>query len=513
MRKLACVNLCYSVQEVRFLLYLSKINQRRYFLLKKIIIALSIILIIFNSCVYAEEVKEVRFIPPKLPSDAEEYDPTKPENLKPNQLYAKSAILIEAGTGQVVFEKNADDTMFPASTTKILTVLLGLQNGNLDDTVYLSETAADVSDDSSRIPLEVGESINFRDLLYATMLRSGNEGANLIAETISGDMSSFVQLMNQTAQNLGCTSTKFTNPNGLHDDNHYTTARDMAIIAREAMKNEEFVKIVEAKSYTLPASNINKRRKLTSRISEFIVPGEKNDFYYPYGNGIKTGFTNSAGHCFVGSAESLGVKLISVVFYTTQNGRWTDTKKLMDYGFSQISSMSPQEIYSVDPIVLETSGYSLKDENLGKLELELVSESGQTNMMVVTTKKNIDSIAEDMHKYSLISYSRDFRAPISKGEKLGTLSYINPQTNEMATYALVAKREIAARESAPLSLSQIEEQTYADPNFFPNISIELFVYWLIPPIILYIIITVISKIISSYKRNKTVKIKNKSRRY
>lgn len=185
----------------------------------------------------------------------------------------------------------------------------------------------------------------------------------------------------------------------------------------------------------------------------------------------------------------------------------------MDYGFSQISSMSPQEIYSVDPIVLETSGYSLKDENLGKLELELVSESGQTNMMVVTTKKNIDSIAEDMHKYSLISYSRDFRAPISKGEKLGTLSYINPQTNEMATYALVAKREIAARESAPLSLSQIEEQTYADPNFFPNISIELFVYWLIPPIILYIIITVISKIISSYKRNKTVKIKNKSRRY
>lgn len=482
-------------------------------MLKRIMLAVMAILIIFNTYSFSEEVEQIKFVAPKLSSDAEEYDASNPQNLKANQLYAKSAILIEASTGQVVFEKNADDTMYPASTTKILTVLLGLQNGNLDETVYLSDSAANVSADSSTIPLEVNESINFKDLLYATMLRSGNEGANLIAECISGNMASFVDLMNQTAQNLGCRSTHFANPNGLHEEGHYTTARDMALIAREAMKNNEFKKIVATSSYTLPQSNINKRRRLDSRIAEFITQSEKNDFYYPYGNGIKTGFTNAAGHCFVGSAESLGVELISVVFYTTQNGRWNDTKKLMEYGFSQITSMTPQELYNIDPIILETSGFSLNDSNLGKLQMHLVPESGQTNMRIITTKNSVENLASELHRYSMISYTRDFRAPIKQGEKFGTLTYTNPQNNEVVTYALVAARDVDARENSSLSLSQIEENTYSDPNFIPDISLELFVYWIIPPILIFIILSIIIAVIKKHRNNRPFRYKSKNRRY
>ena len=185
-----------------------------------------------------------------------EYDPTQPELLESSHLDATSAILIEASSGEVIFEKDADMMMYPASTTKILTLLLGIMMGDLSQTVYLSETAANVGEDSSVIGLDIGESILFEDLLYATMIRSGNEGANLIAETISGSIPTFVDLMNEAAALLGCTSTHFANPHGLHDDNHYTTARDMALIAKAAMENELFRDMAKAYTYTLSLIHI-----------------------------------------------------------------------------------------------------------------------------------------------------------------------------------------------------------------------------------------------------------------
>lgn len=455
-----------------------------------------------------------RFVAPKLSKDAEEYDPAKPENLKPEQLYAKSAIVIEADTGMVVFEKNPDEKMYPASTTKILTVLIGLQNGNLEETVYLSETAANVAEDSSKIPLQIGESIQMKDLLYATMLRSGNEGANLIAEAVSGDIATFVNGMNITAQNLGLSNTHFANPHGLHDPDHYTTARDMAKIAQIAMKNPDFAKIVGSSSYTLPKSNMSKRRTLNSRIAEFIVQSEKNPYYYPFGNGIKTGFTNAAGHCFVASAEALGVKLISVVFYSSEAGRWTDTSKLMEYGFSQIVSETIVSMYDLNPIVLETSGYSTSDENLGRLRLDMVPYSGNTEMRIVSTKEKMEAMSRDMLKNSLINYTRDFRAPISKGEPFATLTYINPQTNQTAVYTLVASRDINARENAPLSLWQIEDMVMKDPNFFPDITIELVFYWLIPPTVAYLAVTGIVRLFKRRRhKGRTGLLNRKNKRY
>jgi len=325
---------------------------------------------------HAEENSGPRYIAPELPSDADPYDPEHPEELSPDQLYAKSAILIEATTGEVIFEKNADDIMYPASTTKIMTVLLGIMMGDMNQEVVASEWAVTLDEGDSKIGLSAGETIIFRDLLYATMVKSGNDGARMIAETISGDEAGFAELMNQAAQMYGCTNTHFVNASGLPDDNHYTTARDMAKIAREAMQNETFASIAGTYSYSLPRSNIRRATVVTGANSSWLNPNQEDtenspSTFYPYATGIKTGFAQVAGYCYVGAAERDGVKLISVVFYTTNSGRWSDSKKLMEYGFSQFVSMTPQDLYNQNPIVLETTGFSLDDDNLGRLPLEV----------------------------------------------------------------------------------------------------------------------------------------------
>ena len=171
----------------------------------------------------------------------------------------------------VVYQKNADARLYPASTTKILTTYLGILMGDLDQTVTATETALQIEEGSSKIPLTVGEEINFKDLLYATMVRSGNEGANLIAETVSGSVEAFVALMNSYVASLGLPNTHFANPNGLHDGNHYTSARDLATITREAMQNEVFRDIAQTTSYELPKNNINRARNLSSRMTEFFL--------------------------------------------------------------------------------------------------------------------------------------------------------------------------------------------------------------------------------------------------
>ena len=156
---------------------------------------------------------------PSFPARAD-YDPANPANLQPEDLTCSSAILVEAGTGEVIFEKNADAIIYPASTTKILTTYLGLMLNDPDRIVTVSPSAMDVPDDSSLIPLSIGEQVRLEDVMYATMLMSGNEGANVIAETVAGSIFNFVNLMNNAAQSFGCISTHFANPHGYHDENH-----------------------------------------------------------------------------------------------------------------------------------------------------------------------------------------------------------------------------------------------------------------------------------------------------
>lgn len=451
--------------------------------------------------------EEIRYIEPRIPSGTDPYDPEKPEELSPDQLYAKAAILIEASTGEVIMEKNADQTMFPASTTKIMTTLLGIMMGDMNQTVTMTETAMVYEEGVSSIDLEVGETINFSDLLYATMVRSGNDGANLIAETIAGDNYRFAELMNNAAAMYGCTNTHFSNPSGLHDPNHYTTARDMAKIARAAMENDTFRQIAGTYTYTLPRSNLNRSRLLTGASTNWLNKNQETteDYtstYYPYATGIKTGFTSAAGYCYVGAAERDGVQLISVVFYTSGGGRWSDSRKLMEYGFSQFVSMTPQELYNENPITVDTSGFSLEDEELGRLTLNVQPRVDQRTVNIVATRTEMEAKARNLRQTVLIEYTRDFAAPIEKGEIMGTMTYYPDDGGSAVVYDLVAGRTVARRSNAPLTLEEIEHLVYSDPNPFPPLSLELALLFLLPLVVVVLILVLLWRLLRRTRRHR-----------
>lgn len=244
------------------------------------------------------------------------------EEKAPPAVSAQTAIMVEANSGEVLYEKNADQKAYPASITKIITALLAIENGTLDKKVKVSDKAAGV--EGSSIYLEPGEVIPLQDLVYGLMLRSGNDAAIAISEEIGGNTGSFVIMMNKRARELGAFNTNFTNPNGLHNPDHYTTARDMARIAAAAMKNSDFKKVAATKTW------IAKRGE--GKYNYFY---NKNKVVYQYsgGSGIKIGFTKAAGRTLVASSERDGMELICVVMNAPD---WfNDTYKLMDYAYSQ----------------------------------------------------------------------------------------------------------------------------------------------------------------------------------
>jgi D-alanyl-D-alanine carboxypeptidase (penicillin-binding protein 5/6) len=421
---------------------------------------------------------------PTLSPDAPDYDAEHPEDLSADQLYAASAVLLTQDKGEVIFEKDADTVRYPASMTKILTVLLGIMFvDDLEQTVTVSSSALNIPSDSSTMYLKEGEEVRFIDILYGTMLLSANDGANVIAETVSGDIPHFVNLMNETAALYGCTNTHFANAHGYHEEDHYSTARDIALIAREAMKNETFREIAGTVSYHIPRSNKQRARTITTK-TEYMLTGteeNKNKYYFPYATGIKTGSHSHSGYCFCGAASKDGVDLISVVMFTGKRARWADTIKLMNYGFSQYMSVTPVDLYNMNPITIETSNYSTSDSNRGRIQLICTPVEGSAE--IVATKSEIKRMAANLKDLVLIQYTRDFQAPVSVGEQIGTMTYF-PERGDPAVYSLTASRTVEVRENVPKTLEQIIEETYADPNPFPPFSFELALILFGPPLLL-----------------------------
>ena len=442
------------------------------------------------------------WVDPTLPADAIRWDETHPELLDDDMLYARSAILIEASSGEVLYEKNADEIMYPASTTKILTGYIALQLADLEtDIVTVSQNALDlVPPTYQKIPLSAGEEVPVMDVIGSMLVRSGNEAANALAEHLRGNIDSFADLMNETAKMLGCSSdTHFTNPSGVHDERHYTTVRDMAIIARAAMKDERFRSIVKSTSYEMQATGHHPLRTVVGDTP--ILNPESESYYYPDAIGVKTGFTNAAGYCYVGAAKRGGIELISVVFYSSRKGRWTDTKKLLEYGFTQVESISPEALYALDPRTINVTGFSLDDSNHGELQLAIRARDEEKNMVIVGRKEKIDRLRENFSQVSSIKWNTDennqaieFRAPIQAGDVLGTLIFYS-ESGETAEYDLLASRSVAARENAPPTLEQIIAYTLADENPWPRFTWDL----LIPPCSALLILIFIA---TRFKRNK-----------
>ena len=244
------------------------------------------------------------------------------------QVEAKSAILIDFETGRVLWEKNSREPMAMASTTKIMTAIIALESGKMNDMVTVSTKAAAAP--KVKMYLTAGEKISMQTLMQAIMLQSSNDAAVAIAEHIAGSVDAFCEMMTAKARELGAIDTIFRTPSGLDKDDHQSTAYDLALITRYALANKDFVNLINTRSATGTSSlrtyDIMNKNRLLNEFSG--------------ANGVKTGFTNKAGYCFVGSAERNGLKLISVVLASGwgQKGseqKWVDTKRVLGYGFGE----------------------------------------------------------------------------------------------------------------------------------------------------------------------------------
>ncbi len=349
---------------------------------------------------------------------------------------ADSAILIEKSTGKVIYEKNADKKQFPASITKILTALIVLEECELTDEVTVSSNAVlSVPAGSSIAYLKAGEKFTVEQLLYAMLVPSGNDAANVLAEHVSGSTSEFVKKMNERAKELGTTNSNFVTVNGLHDAEHYTTARDMILITQEAVKHEIFNTICATTKYTMPSTDIYKQTGDNPRIYESTnlllldKSGNANtkNYYYEYATGIKTGYTSQAKNTLVASAKKDNMELICVLLNVSAGeniSRYYDAKNLFEYGFTTFS-LVPFTPPAIPQIEIENSNT--------KLEVGI-----NTNATILAnTSLSFENLIPK------ISLKQGLQAPILKDAVVGTVEYeIN---NEVYSFDLIALNDVSVK--------------------------------------------------------------------
>lgn len=271
---------------------------------------------------------------------------------------AGSAILIDATTKTVLYEKNGYQKKYPASITKLMTALLSIENLSPNDTITFSEEAIfGIEPGSSHIGINVDEQLTVHDALHGLLLMSANEVSNGLAEAVSGSIEAFSERMNERARELGAQNTHFVNPHGLHDDNHYTTAYDMALIASYLVKNEYFLQIMQDTTYQIPPTNKTDEIRYLSQQHSMLNPSRDASIYREDVIGGKTGYTNQARHTLVTMAQQGDTTLIAVVLESEKDSLYTDTAKLLDFGFDSYHLLP---LYTSDDIIKTLPLYDLK---------------------------------------------------------------------------------------------------------------------------------------------------------
>ena len=331
------------------------------------------------------------------------------------EIGCKSAYVVEPLTGKIMYEKAAHEKMYPASTTKILTALLALENCQPTDIVTVSQNAIDlVPEGYTNAKLKAGEQLSVEDLLYCILLPSANEAANALAEHIGGSIDAFVELANNRAKELGCETLHFVNPNGVHDDNHYCSAYDLYLIAKECTKYDLFNKIVQTTEFTLPATNIYTKEDRVLKTTNNMLLEAKESYYYPSCIGIKTGHTTQAGECFIGRYLQDGIELISVVLGGGNNSqglneRFYDTKQLYEF---------VKNNYSIKEIVNTQTSILTKEIKKATKETAILDIVPSTNISsIVPNDLDIDSIETQ------IVLPEELYAPILENQVLGQITY------------------------------------------------------------------------------------------
>lgn len=361
------------------------------------------------------------------------------------EITAEYAILIERNSGKVLYEKNADMRAYPASITKILTALVMIDYISMDEIVVSGNEVFKIPLDSSKAGHEAGESIIGENLLRGMIIPSGNETGCIIASAVAkkktgnNDISYeeaeilFSALMNEKAEKIGAANSNFVNPHGYHDDNHYTTARDIALICREALKNENIFAIMGETEFTGNSAGSKKAPAMKTqdynwRTTNLLITNGQ--YYYPNAKGIKTGFTTPAGYCLASYAEKDGKELIAVVLKDEQAERWADTEALFEYGFNTYNYYDIQEKGSV------IENLKIYDPMLGAEDnMDVVAEDQFTGFFAEKEFNRIEShvtykqeyIAVPKNKNEAENKSTDLpiqlKAPIKKDEVIGTIQY------------------------------------------------------------------------------------------
>lgn len=352
---------------------------------------------------------------------------------------AGAYILIDSETGGILCEKSPDAQVYPASTTKIMTAILALENGDLNRVMTAGQPAIDdIGPNGSNIGIIAGEQIKLENLLQALLICSANETANIIAENVADSRQAFIGMMNEKAKELGATNTHFANTNGMHDPEHYTTAADMARFARYAMTFPEFRKIVSSPNLQMPPTNKHPEWPVLANTNKLMIT-DKNDLYVI--DGIKTGYTGQAGYNLVSSAKDKnGLELIAVVMGVRNEGAQenvrTYSKELLDYGFNNFKKVNLLEKGKVYR--------NIKVENAADIYgLDLVTTNSLS--CIVPKASDRQNVKEIPH------ISASITAPVNKDDIIGYVEFTKNDVS-IGKVDLVAARSIEPK-PAPVTLA------------------------------------------------------------
>jgi D-alanyl-D-alanine carboxypeptidase (penicillin-binding protein 5/6) len=428
----------------------------------------------------------------------------------------ETALLLELNSGIVVYAKNAESMVYPASLTKIMTCMVALEYAgkDLDKLVTVSDSAlAGIAEAGGELRLQAGERLTLRDLLYYLMVNSTNEAGNVIAEYVAGDIPSFVSLMNKTASDLGCTGTRFANTHGLHDSGHYTTARDLSVITRKALTYELFREISNTVEYTVPATNLSNTRKITTTNNLILNDGNRyladNGDYYSYylaeASGIKTGYTSAAGRCVISRASDGNMDLLCIIMGadtkmmsdgSVRYDNFVEAKKLFNYGFSNFA-YAKVATAGMAPMFSAEVQYA-KD----KRGVVLIPSSDVSCLLPreydkdkVTTSFRLDD-------------PKGLVAPLDQGQKVGTLYvfYDGTQvgTSDLETLTAVEERSVD---------KALAELTGKDtPEEEKSLVQKLFSYWYVPVLLVVGLFLILILRNAVYRHSRRVALERRRKR-
>jgi len=369
-----------------------------------------------------------------------------PNNTDSPSLLAETAILMDAESGEILYNKNADQKMFPASITKLMTILLALENGSLTDEITFSHNAIySIEPGSAHIAIQEGETLTLEQVLRAIILRSANEASNGVAEYVSGSTEEFAKKMTERAKELGCTNTNFVNANGLHDENHYTTAHDMALIAQELLTHEEYRNMMSETYFEIEPTNKQTEIRYLHGQHQMLNPNAI--YYYEDAIGGKTGFTSEALNTLVTYANKDGMELIAVVMRCNAAEHYTDTAALFDYGFANYESAKLLSAADYTKTVKVTETYKDKPVERGTITI------APSEDIYLTLPKGTDISATTAE----MEVPESIEAPVAVGQTVGTLKVtLNGK--------VVKTVDLVSQSSVPV-LTDAEKQEIDDSSF------------------------------------------------